>query len=125
MHNWSHPISTHVLLPCAGGARVLQVNGTTRDVFYYPSDTVSVRVVGSDIRPGENLLFLSSHLRSCRRTSQMPSMRQAETGFTRAAARTQHDWCFLCLPHLVDQAIRSSLLDLCLLSLSTKRCSES
>lgn len=40
--------------PCsaAGGARVLQINGTMRDVFYYPEGTVSVRVVGPDVNIG-------------------------------------------------------------------------
>lgn len=32
---------------------MLQVNGSTRDVFYYPQDTVSVRVVGPDLNIGE------------------------------------------------------------------------
>lgn len=34
-----------------GGASVIQINGTTRDVYYYPKGTVSVKVVGSSVRP--------------------------------------------------------------------------
>lgn len=34
-----------------GGARVLQVNGSTRDMYYYPKGTVSVKVVGPSVRP--------------------------------------------------------------------------
>ena len=30
----------------------MQINGTTRDVFYYPEGTVSVRVVGPDVNIG-------------------------------------------------------------------------
>lgn len=44
-----------VVLGDAGGARVIQVNGSTRDVYYYPKGTVSVKVVGPSIRPGEIL----------------------------------------------------------------------
>ena len=34
----------------AGGARVLQLGGTTRDIYYYPQGTVEVAVAG----PGTN-----------------------------------------------------------------------
>jgi hypothetical protein len=30
----------------------MQINGTTRDVFYYPDATVSVRVVGPEVNIG-------------------------------------------------------------------------
>jgi hypothetical protein len=30
----------------------MQINGSTRDVFYYPEGTVSVRVVGPDVNIG-------------------------------------------------------------------------
>jgi len=35
-----------------GRAKVIQINGTTRDVYYYPEGTISVEVVGSNINPG-------------------------------------------------------------------------
>ncbi|GAB4813176.1 hypothetical protein N2152v2_000222 [Parachlorella kessleri] len=36
----------------AGGARVLQLGGSTRDLFYYPEGTVQVAVVGPDVKTG-------------------------------------------------------------------------
>ncbi|PRW60904.1 methyltransferase type 11 [Chlorella sorokiniana] len=35
-----------------GGARVLQLGGSTRDIFYYPADTIQVTVGGPDVSPG-------------------------------------------------------------------------
>ncbi|PSC74024.1 phosphatidylethanolamine N-methyltransferase [Micractinium conductrix] len=35
-----------------GGARVLQLGGTTRDLYYYPAGTVQVTVGGADLKTG-------------------------------------------------------------------------
>ena len=35
-----------------GGPRVLQLGGTTRDLFYYPKGTIQITVAGEDLKVG-------------------------------------------------------------------------
>lgn len=52
---------TRAILSCAhentvvyeGGARVIQIGGGTRELYYYPKGTVQVMVVGDDIKKGD------------------------------------------------------------------------
>lgn len=42
-------LSRHVK---AGGAKVLQLGGSTKDIFYYPEGTVQVAVLGPEVNAG-------------------------------------------------------------------------
>ena len=44
----------------AGEPRILQIGGSTRDIFYLPSSTVVVTVVGEDVSEGAALLIIMS-----------------------------------------------------------------
>ena len=39
-------------LDCVGGARVLQLGGGVKELYYYPRDTVLVTAVGEKLRTG-------------------------------------------------------------------------
>ena len=37
---------------CAGGARVIQIGGGTRDLYYYPKDTILVTAISPKLKKG-------------------------------------------------------------------------
>lgn len=38
----------------AGGARVIQIGGGTRDLYYYPKDTVLVTAISPKLKKGRS-----------------------------------------------------------------------
>lgn len=42
---------------CAGGARVIQIGGGTRDLYYYPKDTVLVTAISPKLKKGMSAVY--------------------------------------------------------------------
>lgn len=59
-----HMIPTVIFLNLAcmhaGGARVIQIGGGTRDLYYYPKDTVLVTAISPNLKKGERQAMMLS-----------------------------------------------------------------
>ena len=51
-HDKSHSSNHLALLFVPGGARIIQIGGGARELYYYPKDSVLVTMLGENLKKG-------------------------------------------------------------------------